>query len=456
MKKIETKTLLSVIAIGCMSFAGVIVETSMNISFPKLMSEFDVSLAQVQWITTIYLLTVALIVPLSTWLQKNYTSKALFLIANLSFITGLVLDALTPNFALLLVGRIIQGVGTGIAIPLMFNTILEWVDLQYLGVMMGVGTLITAVAPAIGPTYGGLMVNLLGWRYIFVFLFPILLFSLIVGLKNIRQKHVPIKTKIDWLGYGSLACAFVGLILGIGNLQTAGLVSLQAGGALFLGLIALIYFVYRNQASQLRLVELRIFKDVRFSLHAMSFFLVQLISLGMSFILPNYIQIVLGQNATQAGLIVLPGAALGAVFAPISGRILDRYGARKPILSGIGVVSFALVIFALKSLTLTASLIVIAYLLMMFGIGLAYGNIMTSALGFLAEKYKSDGNTVFNTIQQFAGAVGTSIVSIVMAASQNSQHLVSSTALGASHALWLLAILSLIVLVILFRVVPKK
>lgn len=456
MKKIETKTLLAVIAIGCMSFAGVIVETSMNISFPKLMNEFDVTLAQVQWITTIYLLTVALVVPLSTWLQKNYMSKTLFLIANLAFILGITLDALAPNFAVLLSGRVIQGIGTGIAIPLMFNTILEWVDLEHLGLMMGVGTLITAVAPAIGPTYGGIMVNLLGWRYIFVFLFPLLLFSLFTGLKNIRQKHLPVKTKLDWIGYISLVIAFIGMILGIGNLETAGLLNLTSGGALFIGLVALGFFVYHNQKSSIKLVELKIFKITSFSLHTLSFFLLQLISLGMAFILPNYIQLVLNQSATTAGLIVLPGAALGAIFAPISGRILDNFGARRPILIGVGATTVALVLFALKSLYLHSGLIIGLYLLMMFGIGLAYGNIMTSGLNFLTSQFKSDGNTVFNTIQQFAGAVGTSIVSIIIAASQNQSQLAFSTAQGSSHALWLLACISLVVWGILFKVVPKK
>lgn len=186
-QKISAKLYGAILATGLMSFCGVIVETSMNVAFPTLMTQFKVSTNTVQWLTTIYLLMVATVVPLSANLKRAFKTRNVFLTANLLFITGVVLDLITPNFSLLLIGRVIQGLGTGIALPLMFNIILEQVPPQRTGFMIGVGTLITAIAPAIGPTFGGLVVANLSWRYIFAFLLPILIFSLILGLFTIKQ-----------------------------------------------------------------------------------------------------------------------------------------------------------------------------------------------------------------------------------------------------------------------------
>ena len=136
-KKIDLKLILSIVATGIMSFSGVVVETAMNVTFPSLMEELQIGTSSVQWITTGYLL---------------------------------VLAAVTPVFSLLLLGRLIQGVGTGIALPLMFNITMEQVPEEKLGVMMGTASLITAMAPAVGPSLGGFIVNHFGWRIVFILL----------------------------------------------------------------------------------------------------------------------------------------------------------------------------------------------------------------------------------------------------------------------------------------------
>ena len=174
-KKIDAKLVLSILAAGIMSFSGVVVETAMNVTFPTLMKEFGIGTSTVQWITTGYLLILAVIIPASSYLKKRFTTKALFVTAISLFIVGTVMAAVTPVFSLLLVGRLIQGVGTGIALPLMFNIVLEQVPEDKLGFMMGLASLITAMAPAVGPSIGGLIVSNFGWRMIFVALLPLLI-----------------------------------------------------------------------------------------------------------------------------------------------------------------------------------------------------------------------------------------------------------------------------------------
>ena len=153
-----------------MSFSGVVVETAMNVTFPSLMKEFQIGTSSVQWITTGYLLVLAVIIPTSSYLKKRFRMKSLFMTAIILFIIGTVLAAVTPVFSLLLLGRLIQGVGTGIALPLMFNITMEQVPEEKLGVMMGTASLITAMAPAVGPSLGGCIVNHFGWRIVFILL----------------------------------------------------------------------------------------------------------------------------------------------------------------------------------------------------------------------------------------------------------------------------------------------
>lgn len=449
-EKIPLRVLLAVIATGLMSFCGVIVETSMNISFPTLMKEFNVNTSTVQWMTTIYLLIVAIIVPLSSFFKKNFKTKTLFLFANLFFICGVIVDSIAPAFPILLLGRIIQGLGTGIALPLMFNIILENVPESKIGLMMGIGTLITAIAPAIGPTFGGLVVNTWGWRYIFVILLPILIISFILGVKNIQQKSQIQHTKFDSLSLLSLILTFSGLIFGFSNMNKLNLLIISA---FLIGIIGLLSFIIRSSKIPDPIINLKVLKNHKFSNHVLSFFIFQIISLGFAFILPNYIQLVNQSSATIAGLAVFPAGVVGAILAPLGGKILDELGARKPILFGVTCADISLIIFAIFSLHLTNNMIIWTYTLYMFGMGLAVGNIMTNGLKCLSDQNQADGNAILTTLQQFAGATGTSIVAAIIAQSQTNTHLTiaTSTAIGTQHAFIVLVILGLINLIIMFK-----
>lgn len=454
-QKIPFKVILAVIATGLMSFCGVIVETSMNISFPTLMKEFNVTTSTVQWMTTIYLLVIAIIVPLSSFLKKNFKTKSLFLCANLLFILGLVIDAIAPIFPILLLGRTIQGLGTGIALPLMFNIILENVPTSKIGLMMGIGTLITAVAPAVGPTFGGLVISGLGWRYIFVILVPILIISFFLGIKNIEQKSQIQKTAFDLLSLIYLIFTFAGLIYGFSNMSNF---NLLIALSFIIGILGLIGFVTRSRKIEHPLINISILKNLKFSGHVLSFFLFQVLSLGFAFILPNYIQLVNSQSATIAGMAVLPAGVVGAIFAPLGGKILDKFGARLPILFGVTFADISLLVFTLLSRNLSTTVIVWVYILYMCGMGMSSGNIMTDGLNLLPDKNQADGNAVFNTLQQFAGATGTSIVSAIIALSQSNHSLSTkvSTAIGTQHAFIILLIIGLINLFILYKAIPSN
>ncbi|MCW4387635.1 MFS transporter [Limosilactobacillus oris] len=424
---IEAWVIVAVVAAGIMSFAGVVVETAVNISFPTLMREFGVSTSLVQWMTTICLLTISLTVPLSAYLKRRFKTKHLFVFANLTFTCGLLIDIFAPNFGLLLLGRLVQGIGTGVALPLMFNIILDWVPQNRVGTMMGVGTMITGIAPAIGPTYGGLLVNSLGWRWIFIFLLPLLIFSLVMGLFTIRQQTSCTRPRFDWWGLVSLVLMFVGLTMGFANMGSQPFWSLLVAGSFILGLLGTGAFIRRSLAVSAPIINLRIFRNSSFARLALGFLLFQLV-------------------------------ALGAITGPFGGRLLDQWGARRPVLAGSGLSWLAVIGLAfLAGGLLSNGLIVFLYACFMLGIGLSFGNIMTSALASLPDAENGDGNAILNTLQQFSGAVGTSVVSAIVAASQRNHQLslAQTTATGTQHALVVLVVVLAAELVIVAVTLPR-
>ena len=452
-QKISGKVMAAVFATGIMSFCGVLVETAMNITFPTLMQEFNIPTNLVQWMTTIYLLVVSIIVPISALLKRRYRTKSLFIVANLLFILGVVIDAFSPIFPLLLVGRAIQGIGTGIALPLMFNIILEQVPTSKVGFMMGIGAMITGIAPAIGPTFGGVIVNTLGWRWIFAFLLPILLFSLLLGIWGIQQKSAISKVHIDILAMLGITIFFSGLIYGLSNLSSGHFLSLSVGGAILIGLLGFVWFSYRNHQIATPILALHLFRNSNFAGHILAFFLIQFLSLGNAFLLPNYIQLVNGNSAMVAGLIVLPAGVIGAIMSPIGGKILDAAGARKPLITGTSLMLLANLLMAVNAMHLNTVYIILVYAVYMGAMGMTMGNTMTDTLSVIDKKDSPQGNAILNTVQQFAGAVGTSITSAIVAFSQQAQHSKGAlpTALGTRNAYWILVVAAIVLLFLMIK-----
>lgn len=455
-EKIPTKVFAAIVATGLMSFCGVIVETSMNIAFPTLMREFGVSTNVVSWMTSIYLLAISIIVPISAILKSSYKTKNLFLTANVLFLLGLIVDAIAPSFVFLLLGRVIQGIATGIALPLMFNIILEQVPKSKIGTMMGVGNLITGAAPALGPTFGGIVINNLGWRWVFYLLIPFIIISLLLGLWGIQQKSELVKQKIDVPSFLLIAIFFSGAIYGFSNLSSGNILEIVL--PLIFVVIAAILLVRRTKSLEHPLLKLDLLKNKYFAATVLSFFLIQMISLSNAFLLPNYIQLTNNSTAMTAGLLVLPAGAVGAIMGPIGGNLLDKHGARNVTLAGVYLMISELAIFAIFSKNMSNIFIMLVYILYMGGMGMILGNVMTYALSRIDKKWVTQGNAILSTVQQFAGAVGTSVTSAIVAVSQNAFHSKAGmpTAIGTQHAFIFLLIVAIIIWALFFKYVKDK
>lgn len=456
-QKIDRHVIAAVLATGLMSFCGVIVETSMNITFPTLMTDFKVDTGTVQWMTSIYLLLVAVIVPLSAFFKATIKTKTLFLTAISLFIGGIVIDALAGNFFWLLVGRAIQGIGTGISLPLMFNIILEQVPQSKIGMMMGLGNLITGIAPALGPTFGGIVVDQLGWRWVFYLLLPLLLISLGLGVWGIRQGSALQSHRFDGVSFALIIVFFTALMIGVNQMSATAFWSMPVAGSLAVGLLALVCLVVRSLKVKEPILRLSLLGNWRFSGHLYGFFMTQIISLGLAFLLPNYIQFTNGNSAMLAGLIVLPAGFAGALCAPLAGSWLDHVGARIPILSGFSLSVLALVAFSWFGQSLSNGLILVIYIAYMAGMGAGMGCVMTSALGQLGNGQQTQGNAIMTTLQQFAGALGTNLASMIVAASQidTASQMAWTTAIGTQHALIALMVFAISIWIVYFLAIPK-
>ena len=457
-RKLDLKLILSVIAAGLMSFTGVVVATAMNVTFPTLMKQFDVDIAMVQWITTGYLLMLSVIIPLSSFLKKRFRMKQLFLFANSVFIIATVMCMLAPNFMFLLLGRLLQGVGAGIALPLMFNIVLEQAPFNKMGFMMGIASLIAAIAPAVGPSFGGLIVNTLGWRMIFAFLLPLLLVSMLLGIYAIRQSSITEKVSFDVNGYLLLVLCFVCFILAINSASREGWLSIGVMLLFLLCLASLFFFVRHTGRTGKPLINLSIFQRNNFSFSVLFLILLQFICLGIGFLLPNYSQLVMGENALTAGCILLPGCVIGAALNPFTGRLLDRCGAAVPILIGTLLALIASLLFAIFITTASTAGLTGIYIFFAAAQGFTVGNIMTNGLRSLPNQLNADGNAVFSTCQQLAGAVGTSVVSTIVASAQQEQlnDMAAGTMLGTQLSFILLLVLTILMAFCARRAVLMK
>ena len=442
---LDARLVMSVIAAGIMSFSGVTVETAMNVTFPALMSEFGIGTSTVQWMTTSYLLVLAAIVPTSSYLNRRFATKRVFTVAMCFYICGIVCGFTAASFPMLLMGRILEGVGTGIALPLMFNIITEQAPQKNMGVMMGIGTLVTALAPAVGPSVGGWLAETFGWRAIFAALLPVLAVAFVLGVFSIRQSHEVTRERFDVAGWLLLALAFAALVFAVDFGASLGWTSPAVLGlaAAFVALLA--GFAARERAAKAPLIHLSVFAERRFVMGVVAIVCLQFVVLGLSFLIPNYSQLVMGAGETEAGSILLPGCVVGACMAPLSGQILDRMGPRKPILAGATCALAGVVLFAALSEHLETLPAICCYICFAFGQSLMVGNSLTESLSFLPAERKADGNAVINTLQQLAGAIGTSVSSAIVAAAQlGASDMAAATMTGTREAYLVLALVAVV------------
>jgi EmrB/QacA subfamily drug resistance transporter len=444
-----------VMVVALMSFMGVLTETSLNVSFPALMHQFNVSLSTVQWVTAGYLLTAALVMLTSAYMKRRFTNRVLFIASALMFIIGDIMCGAAPAFWVLLLGRLIQAGCVGLCTPLMVNIILDVVPRHKLGTYLGIANLIILVAPALGPTFGGTVVAFASWRMIFWIPLPLAVILLLVGQGRIKQYTPTQQYAFDWLRFGLLAAALISLIVGINALGDAHW--LEFSGLLLLSLLLVWWFYRQSQHATRALFDLAVFKNKAFLFSFFPYIMLQFANVGINFLIPNYVQDVFGATSLIGGLVLLPGSLFNGFGQPVYGWMLDRFGGKLPLYLGDGLFTIALAGLAIAGSSMGVIGVTTAYMIFAIGRSMAFGNSVAYGLKHMPKNLQNDANALYNTGQQVTGALGTTVLALLMGSVHRSDYShAQNVAAGSTIAFVLLVIFGIGIFVLFRKLVNLK
>ncbi|WP_232805731.1 MDR family MFS transporter [Glycomyces xiaoerkulensis] len=401
------------------SFVMILNETVMSVAIPKLMTELSVTAATAQWLTTAFMLTMAVVIPTTGLILQRFTTRAVFIGAMSLFSGGTLLAAIAPVFGFLVAARVIQAGGTAVMLPLLITTVLTFVPADRRGRTMGLITIVISVAPAVGPTFSGFILSVLGWRWMFLSVLPIAMLSLALGAGLVKNITEPKSVKFDLPSVLLSAVTFGCLIYGLSSIGEAAEsdATVPPGLPIAIGAAALVLFVRRQivlQRGDAALMDLRPFRDRAFVVGTVMLVISMGALFGTLILLPIYLQNVLGLTTLETGLVLLPGGLAMGLIAPLIGWLFDRFGPRPLVIPGSMVAAGALGLMNLLDQTSATEFALGANLMLMIGLGLLMTPLMTSALGSLRPELYAHGSAIVNTLQQLAGAAGTALFITVM------------------------------------------
>lgn len=391
------------------AFVAILNETLLNIAFPDLMIEFGVSTATVQWLATVYMLVIGILVPVTALLQGWFTTRQMFLSAMLLFLAGTVLCGVAPAFEVLLIGRIIQALGTGLMFPVMMNTILVIFPPEKRGGAMGMIGLVIMFGPAIGPTLSGLIVDSLSWRWLFYLIVPLAVFSILFAAAFLKNVSDITRPKVDLMSILLSTVAFGGIVYGFSKAGDLSWSSPEVYGTVIAGAAALILFVWRQLVMDEPVLDMRTFKYPMFTIVTVLLLILMMTLFSTMIMLPLFMQSALLFTAFKAGLVLMPGGVINGIMAPVSGKLFDRFGPRVLVLPGLVLILLAIWLFTGITSATTAGYIVTLHIVLLVGISLVMMPAQTTGLNQLPRRLYPHGTAIMNTLQQVAGAVGTAL-----------------------------------------------
>lgn len=401
------------------SFVVILNETVMGVALPNLMENLQVTAVLGQWLTTAFFLTMSIVIPITGMLIQRFRTRTLFIAAMSLFSLGTLASALAPGFGLLVVGRVVQASGTAIMLPLLMTTVVTLVPADRRGRLMGRIAIVISVAPAIGPTISGLILQVFSWRWLFLFVLPVALVALLLGALRLPNVGETRPRRVDWLSFGLSAIGFGGLVYGLSAIgdEASGEALVAPAIPLSIGVIALGLFVWRQlalQDAERALLDLRTFRSRAFSVSIIIFACSGIALFGSLIVLPIYVQTVLGYETLATGLVLLPGGLLMGLLGPVVGRIVDARGAKFILIPGVFVMTIAMVSMVFLAAESPIWQVLLSHLLLSIGLACVFTPLFSASLGSLPPSLASHGSAMVSTIQQVAGAAGTALFVTIM------------------------------------------
>ncbi len=402
------------------AFVVILNETLMAVAIPRLMRDLNVTAGAVQWLTTAFLLTVSVVIPVSGFLLQRMNTRPIFVWAMSLFSMGTLIAALASNLQMLILARIIQASGTAIMMPLLMTTVMTLAPPESRGKTMGFISTVISVAPAIGPTISGVILNYLSWRWLFLLVLPISLGALALGARRMQNVTTPHHARIDAVSVVLSGLAFGGLVYGLSHIgDRAASGSLPAGAVSAVAGVILAVFIFRQislQKTGYPLLDLRTFESRNFTVSVMLMAIMMMALFGTIILLPIYLQNVLGLTTLQTGLLLLPGGLLMGLLGPHVGRLYDKAGPIRLMVPGVIVVSAVLWAMTLLGTTTWVGYILAGHVVMSVGFAFLFTPLFTASLSSVKPSLYSHGSAVIGTIQQVAGAAGVALFVALMSA----------------------------------------
>ncbi len=416
---------VSIAILTFITFVGNFTQLQLSAALPTIVSDFGISVTTGQWLTSVFQLVMGVMVPLTAYLTRRFSTRQIVIASMAVFTLGSVFAWLGSSFVLVLIGRLLEAVGTGVMWPVLQITVFSIYPLSRRGMAMGTVGMAMSVAPAIGPTLGGVQTDLNGWRSIFLTLTVIGVISLLLaifGLRNFGTRDA--SAKADFFSVGLSIFGFGGLMFGFTNIESYPFTHPMVWLAMLIGLVGIVWFVLRqihgarrqaaNPSKQPPLLNLSVLKNKSFTVGtvtaALSFFAFSSIMV----IMPLYIQDCRGYSATISGLVMLPGAFGQCIAQFFGGKALDRFGARPVALIGSITLLFGTIMMSLISMTSWIWWVSIWQFVRQIGMGFVLMPITTWSLNCLEPEEVSAGSAVTNTVRQIAGAIGAPVLVILM------------------------------------------
>ncbi|AKA71019.1 MDR family MFS transporter [Clostridium scatologenes] len=405
------------IALITAGFLCMLNETVLNMALKNLMVQFSITANTVQWLSTGYMLIMGISIPISAYLTQRFTTRQLFLASVIIFIFGTIISGIAPTFSILLVGRLVQAIGTGVLIPNIINTLIIINPIEKRGKALGIFNLVMFCAPAIGPTLSGLIIQSFNWRWLFLGIAPFSVIALILGYIYIENVTKLSKPTLDVVSVVLSTIGFGGFIYGVSNIGGSSNITMVV--PMIVGCIALAIFVLRQLHMKHPMLDMRTFKYPMFTLGTVLIIIMHMVNFATMLLLPMFLEGALGLTAFTAGLIMLPGGLINGIVSPISGHLYDKFGPKVLILPGYIISTIVFFIFSRSlSLSITIPTIIILHCLSLVAVGMINTPTQTNSLNQLTPEYYPHGTAIMNTLQQIAGAFGTSLFVAIMSAYQ--------------------------------------
>ena len=432
------------------AFVGMFSETSLNIALPSLMASLGITTATAQWLVTGYMLVIGVVLPLNSLITKWFTTRQVVIFGLSDFLVGAIIAALAPSFPILLFGRMIQGIATGLILPLMFTVAMQVFSPAKIGAAMGACAMVIMFAPAIGPTLTGLILAKLSWHWIFWAFVPFLVIALIFALTSLENVGQLTKPKIDILSILTSVVGFASVVTAVSFASSRGWGSPLVLGLLLFGIIVLAAYAYRQVHIDAPILNLKIFAIPAFRAGALMVMLDFGIILSAMYILPMYMQKGLLLPVAMTGIIMLPGGVVNALVSAVSGRLFDNFGAKWLTRLGFLIAIIGSIMLLTTGAHTAVMFVIAAHIILMIGCPLAMSPAQTHALNALAGPTSGDGSTIMNTMQQIVGAISTALATSLLGIGQAASHLGAQGAFtaGVHVAIYLPLALAVIAFII--------